>query len=358
MVIISHWFRTSSFATFVIPLGPIGVDIFFTLSGFLITLILLEGWVTSGKSDISKTLILKNFYARRVLRIFPIYYLTVILIFVFKIYFNQYRRIDIPPNIWTFLTYTQNFYIFKTQAGGILAHLWSLAVEEQFYLIWPFIILFTKRKYLLLVIILFILIGVTSQYIMRNELLYNMLTFTCFDSFGLGGILAWQITYKSDALNKFFLALSILSIASIAFIFLVFLYSLKIPIRTETSIISLWAIAYIYMNSEKNSMKLGWLLNNRVLVFLGKISYGLYIYHYIIPQLLNDTFLNIYLNPHLPDFLFKRNWDTLYFIENIILLIVIAWLSYVLVEKPFLRLKKYFETKEKSKASLKFSQLF
>ena len=340
LVIISHWITTNSLISS-IPFGPIGVDIFFVLSGFLISKILFDHRNNSELSNIPKSIVLKNFYVRRTLRIFPIYYLLIFIMLVFA----ESTGTHIRYNFVYFLTYSSNFYFFYTQQwDGILSHLWSLAVEEQFYLIWPWIILFANKKYLFPIIIVFILIGTLSQYLLTGVPMGDALTFTCFDAFGFGAILSWIITFASEKLEKFY---KIISCISIVFL-LLFLLSLVqheclyIPFRTLVSFMAMWVIAYIILNYEANSLKFKFILNNRILIFLGKISYGMYLYHEIVPNVLNLKIINVYLNPLLPDVLYKTHWEQLYLIENCILLILVSWLSYTFIEKRFLSLKKYF----------------
>jgi peptidoglycan/LPS O-acetylase OafA/YrhL len=226
-----------------------------------------------------------------------------------------------------------------------------LAVEEQFYLIWPWIIIFTKRKYFLPVIAGFIFIGAASIFILKGARLWGVVTFSCFDAFGLGALLAWQLTYGTKSLNKFFKTLSYFAaIATIIFVGSLFAPSITyFPFRTVVSVISLWVITYLVLNNQSNklSFKLFW--NNKILIFLGKISYGIYLYHNLVPWI-NSKIINIYLNPLLPDFLYKKHWGILFLAENTILLIIISWFSFYFIETRFLSLKKYFEYKENKNA--------
>ncbi len=113
--------------------GYYGVDLFFVISGFLITNILL-------KQHGSFTANYKNFIGRRILRIFPIYYLTIFILFI-----SNYK----PSHdfLFYFLTYTYNYAWAALDIPlNSLSHFWSLAVEEQFYLFWPMLILSLKSK--------------------------------------------------------------------------------------------------------------------------------------------------------------------------------------------------------------------
>lgn len=112
--------------------GWCGVDLFFVLSGFLITGILLQ---TRGASNR-----VQSFFARRVLRVFPLYYLVIAAVFLIGAVSSQLRWITAPngwPDQVAFILYLQNWLLLRHPLHGVVGHFWSLAVEEQFYLLWP-----------------------------------------------------------------------------------------------------------------------------------------------------------------------------------------------------------------------------
>ncbi len=333
-VIISHWTAEENVIN-EFQIGPIGVNIFFVLSGFLITWILFEYRDKAESLHSSKTAVLKNFYFRRTLRIFPIYYLTIFVLLLF----HKSTDTNIQSAFLYYLTYTSNFYLYKMQAwDGMLSHFWSLAVEEQFYLIWPWIILFINKKYFLPVIVCFILIGTISQIIFLNIEMGFGLTFTCFDSFGLGALLSWQITQKKKGLNKFYSILTIIaSLALVIFVLDRLGMISYVPFRTIVSIIALWVVTYIMQHQQTNKLKFKFILNNPILIFIGKISYGIYVYHLIIP-----SFYYKILSRILPEAGVDSYWVKLFLLQSALLLLLISWLSYILIEKRFLVLKKHF----------------
>jgi peptidoglycan/LPS O-acetylase OafA/YrhL len=341
LVIISHWIPADNIINRV-PNGLIGVTIFFVISGFLISKNLFESRHLAEDANLTKGTLLKNFFGRRALRIFPIYYLTIGVLYIF----SEYTGTTIGSSFLYFATYSSNFYFWKIHTwDGMVSHLWSLAVEEQFYLFWPFIILFVNKRYYFRIILCFILIGVGSRILLARIEMINLLTFTCFDAFGVGALLAWQITYGSGTLKKYYSSLSVAAAVSLTFFVLALLnlQLIKVPLSTLISILTVWLITYFILNPEKGANKLADLFRNNLLVFLGKISYGLYLYHSIVPGLINSKIVNVYLNPLLPDVMYKYHWGQLFLFENAVITVIIAWLSFTLVEKRFLKLKKYFE---------------
>lgn len=345
LVICSHLLPSSAVINFT-PNGIIGVTIFFVLSGFLITKILLDDKNLIVSSYVPISTIIKNFYAKRTLRIFPIYYLT---IFGLLLVENK-TGTHIKSAFIYFLTYTSNIYFFNIRGWDeTISHLWSLAVEEQFYLIWPWIILLFNKKHLLKVITLFILIGSLSQLLMYGVKMSHVLTFTCIDAFGIGALLSWQITFKPQNLNIFLNRLYPFAIISLILFFIEVVQKewSFLPLRTTISVLTLYILTYILLYHETEKMKFRFILNNRFFIFLGKISYGMYLYHMFVPELLYTKFFTKHVNSHLPYAFFNNFKIQIVFFESLVLLILISWLSYILIEMPFLKLKKYFYAKGK-----------
>ena len=167
-----------------ITLGLLAVRLFFVLSGFLITGILLN-----YRNDAPGNA-LRRFYLRRVLRIFPIYYLTLFIALALQVR-------SIQQGAFWHLTYLSNYVAgFHPEWMGPASHFWTLAVEEQFYFVWPFILLFVPRKHLAKTIVGTILVAV----VFRAFILYfsnisidaaGIFTFATLDSLGGGALLAF-----------------------------------------------------------------------------------------------------------------------------------------------------------------------
>jgi peptidoglycan/LPS O-acetylase OafA/YrhL len=349
LVIISHWIRHDHWINFT-PNGLIGVDLFFILSGFLITRILLTNRLESGLVGSGQFSVIFNFYGRRMLRIFPIYYITIFILLIFHDFFGTH----IQNGFIYFLTYTSNYYFFKMQNWDIVvSHLWSLSVEEQFYIMWPLLMLFVPWKYIQKVIFFFIICGVMSQFVFRATQFGDILTSSCFDAFGLGALLAWQVIVKPVPIAKFYRIVSwavlpaLLVLVSIALDRNYYFMFGRLAIR----IIGLWFITYTVYREPEINISRRHLLNNKWLMRFGKISYGIYLYHLIIPTLLlklSDKFW-----PALIPFYQKGGvYFVILLIVQFVVLIIVSVISWRFIEKPFLNMKKYFSYGESEKPKL------
>lgn len=338
LVIIHHWFSESAIH-YIFPNGQLGVNIFFVLSGFLITGILLKAKRQVDEQGLKKTTVFKNFYMRRTLRIFPIYYLLLIILLIIN-------DPDLNEDAVYYFTYTTNYLFYSKQFfSAHLSHLWSLAVEEQFYIFWPWLIILINKRFLPYIIVLFIIIGISSNYIFTNKDWWvEIFTPACFDAFAIGGFLSYLSVYRQDIIQliqpKFkWIAGGIL----IIFLMSLFDYSF-LPRRT---IHSLFAVSIIYYCVFKaNNKVLNSVLNNKWLMRIGKISYGVYLYHLFIPELwedINRKFLgwniDFFYNKTVPE-LIKPAW---LFIQEFSFLMLICIVSWRLIEKPFNGIKRRFE---------------
>ena len=333
VVIVHHWVSPDNLINRILH-GPIGVVTFFVLSGFLTTLVLLKNAQAAKTSEQSKFKIFGTFYLRRALRIYPVYYLTVLFLLAFQ---SMYSSFDIFKALPYLLTFTTNFYFIKIQNwGGALAHLWSIAVQEQFYLIWPWIFLLVNKKYYLHFILAAIFVGVASQYILLGSKVYKVLPITSLDSFGLGALLSWQVYYHYDNLAKFFRTLNYFTATSFCLYFLSTFFNFNIlPLRTIIAILSLWLITYIVFLKQNNNNI--WILKSKALMYIGRISYGVYLFHNIIPELTNH-YLKNNVNNLLPSFT-KPYGTYIIFFENFAIVLLAATLSWYFIEKPLSQFK-------------------
>lgn len=315
-----------------------GVNLFFVLSGFLITWILLENKEKVRNSNTSLGAVFKMFYIRRTLRIFPLYYLCVLIFFLFSSLLTEGNKEIFP---WL-LSYSSNWYFIVNQTWvGHISHVWSLAVEEQFYLLWPTVMLLINRRYLAHAIIVFILAGTLFQFVFIGAPFINYFTITCFSAFGIGAFIAWLMVYKTDKLWEVYKLARIPALISV----LVYVYSIfqsrweVIPMaRLFHSVIAAYIIMHIVISFDQRKLFLPGLWNNKFMVLTGKISYGLYLYHAFLPSLLDASFqaafgVNLHYTLH----------PVLYFVATSVITFFVAWFSWTYFEKPILNQKKHFE---------------
>lgn len=330
LVILFHWLP-GYFAD--VELGKIGVDMFFVLSGFLITEnLLIQKLTLNGVKD-SPT-VFKNFYARRSLRIFPIYYLVILLFF-----FVGGNVITDHP-FW-FIFYVQNYLFIKLQSWpGMFSHLWSLAVEEQFYLFWPTVILLIPYKYLGYLLVSLIAFSLIYLSFNGGNGFKVFSLQACISTLSIGGLLAFIKNYLPSHFNKLRFDVPIF-----IFLFLTLIIGVieNYGIVFIQVVIAFTAFLFIKILLTRQSRMLNILFANPITSFLGKISYGLYLYHNFIPWLLRN------LNGS-ERLIVLQGWNIISESKNgililflqFILLMVVATISWFLIEKPINSLKAYF----------------
>jgi peptidoglycan/LPS O-acetylase OafA/YrhL len=336
-----------------------GVDLFFVLSGFLITGILLD---TKASSHY-----LRNFYARRTLRIFPLYYGFLIAVFVLaplalsiwhlqprlmntlgETYYDNYQSL-VSNQAWLW-TYCMNIsYVFGYKDWFFVGHFWSLAVEEHFYLIWPILVLLLSRRALLAASVGCIAGALVLRVVMvcfvNDRWTVYLLTPCRMDGLALGAVLsllvrdgrglAWVSRHAAGA------ALVCTAVLAAGFIWQnsphqgtyfteTIGHTLLVVLSGAVLIIALTAPATGLLNR---------LLTSSPLLFFGKYSYGLYVLHRPIIYPLKK----MVPVERLAEFFGSALLGNLCFqAMNLILSIVLALACWHLFESPFLKLKRYF----------------
>lgn len=276
-VLMSHFLRQEHPVQQVAHWGRIGVLLFFVLSGFLITGILLDAKGSAARGRVART-----FYARRFLRIFPIYYLTLVLVCVLN---PTYR-----PTAWWHFLYLGNMAsaeVQRTFQGG--GHLWTLAVEEQFYLLWPALVLLVptaRLRYLLAG-----LIGAAFAYKTAGGLLgvpWDELSrplYANLDSLGAGALLAvcsrekqsWRMPGNFWTWLAVFGGIQAFRGYSTTDVREMGLY--LAPADLSIAIFS----GYLVLAAARGSQGIfGRLLALAPMRYVGKISYGMYLFHLFI----------------------------------------------------------------------------
>jgi len=316
--------------------GFLGVDVFFVLSGYLITMLLLKERERYGRIN------LPRFYVRRVLRIMPPLVIAVLLGVLLKRVVSSDESDD-TERVWAVLLFYANFLPPETM--GNLVHAWSLAIEEQFYLFWPALLLFAFQLHPIVPAILAILVIVVSVavrvwmviHIEHNDLVYTF-TLSRLDSIMLGCLLA----LIEPRLSKATKAIGPLGAATIGWLSLALLISMLFLatrpfMQTEPFgflAFAVLAATFVFISPrlpERSWLKLG--LRQRAAQWLGQRSYGLYLYHY--PIFL--AFEVIRIPGDVTNFVFVAA-------AKIALSLAFAELAWRFVEQPVLNLKERYSS--------------
>jgi peptidoglycan/LPS O-acetylase OafA/YrhL len=303
--------------------GWMGVDLFFVLSGFLITGILIDSRQSEGY--------FKNFYVRRCLRIWPLYYSLLLFMFVLVPVLRPSEAHSIFERStpwWSYPVFLQNFMVrIPTMATGALAVTWSLAVEEQFYLVWPWVVRYCSQVQIRRIAIAVICLSPALRLILSvHHVDTYSNTFCRLDGLMAGALLALAIRAQDFVSSRFIRSAWIaLSIAAPSAFVAVALHASWIAF-SFTALAST-SFVYLAMFSSHKSFQL--VLTNRFLVYTGTISYGLYLVH----KIPFDAAQGFHLDRH----------SLLVLPIAILASYALAAVSWNLLEKPFLRLKRFFE---------------
>lgn len=326
--------------------GGTGVSIFFVLSGFLITFLLLSEF------ELNKKISLKNFYIRRILRIWPLYFLVVSFSFIFYPFFKTIIGMNHPlKSIFLFhLFFLSNFDVINIEnhwfgSGAMSQNItWSVSIEEQFYLFWPLIFAFLPRRYWLFSIFLVITGSIIFRIIHNNDpIVLYFHTFSVLLDLGIGGMMAYII--KSNVTIKTFfescstythLTLFIVTISLLYWNNNLFNFSYGHAIgRIFISLsfaVTITAQALTKSTSILNLQRLRFASN------WGKYTFGIYLIHPIALTLIDPIVRTL----HIP----KDNFTTLFSIGiiGLFLTLFLSKLSYTYYESKFLVLKDKFAT--------------
>jgi peptidoglycan/LPS O-acetylase OafA/YrhL len=300
--------------------GYFGVNVFFVISGFLITTLLMKEEIQSG------TISLKKFFIRRTLRIFPAYYFLLLVYAVLQFCAIIYINWGSWATAVTYMKY------FNWKKDWFTSHAWSLSIEEHFYLFWPFLFMQgqkIRRNATVIMMVLAPLLLLLMQ-ILSIGWLNDQIIFTRIDAIATGCYFAiyqdviieklskyWTLCFYASLIVLFALPnLWELSTDSNSEVFKIAFGTLKGPLGN-------FAIGTLMMYSVFGPQRLWFkFLNLRIMNFIGLISYSLYLWQQLF---INKT--ELWFNQ---------------FPVNIFLILVIATFSYYIIERPFLQLKKKF----------------
>ncbi len=326
-------FFLSGFIKYLYNNLPLSIDVFFILSSFLLTYLALNEYKKLNSFSF------KNYFTRRILRIWPLYYFILALAFiVFPFIARRYGfSLSLPASSY-YIFFFSNFYTIDHVF--FLRFLWTISVEEQFYLLWGISLRFFYKKLPLIIGLLFVISITFSLCAIIMHWSHYLNTLTYLFDFASGGLAATAI-FRS---NKFISSLKKMSRTTTAFFycylifhFIVF-YFLDISTgglaNSFVALLSRYLFiiytALFIIEQVTNNQRTKIFEQNRFLIFTGKLSYGLYCYHGI-----TITFINLLLHHFEMNVM---NWllVIIYFTVNYF----IAIISYYYLELPFLKLKK------------------
>jgi peptidoglycan/LPS O-acetylase OafA/YrhL len=254
--------------------GLIGVQLFFALSGYLITKNLLTELKTHGNLDF------KLFYLRRIWRLYPVLILACIFYLIYAVFFMESRLfIAALGDVFMAMTYTINLPIYPNWFPDLnwMSHTWSLSIEEQFYLIWPILLWlmmkFNSNKAMIMTTLVIAVITI----ILRNY--QPSLSY---------GLLRWDALMLGCLLN--FIKVPQSQIIGLVSILVIAINSWVIPdtIRNIDYVLTAIACGGFISQSEHLSF-----LNNKILVYFGKVSYSLYLWHFFFMRMGYPGYLNL-----------------------------------------------------------------
>jgi peptidoglycan/LPS O-acetylase OafA/YrhL len=305
--------------------GRLGVNMFFVISGFLITYLLLKEENKFG------VISLKDFYVRRTLRIFPAYY------FLLSVYWllQRSRLIYISPQEWlTSLTYTK----YLTMNEYYTSHTWSLAVEETFYLFWPMAFMLGDKIRKRVAFFLILIVPIVRVFASRSTApwLSEQSLFTRIDAIAMGCFFALYkdsiLTWLGTRWNKAFYS-SIIIIFALPWLSILAERTnfnlIFVAFGGLTGTIANLSIAFILMYSafrpEGNWYKL---LNTKLFDYIGALSYSIYLWQQL--------------------FVCPRAWWFTHLPQNIVYIFIASLFSYNIIERPFLKLKARFTKRNRA----------
>ncbi|MFY0527036.1 acyltransferase family protein [Archangium gephyra] len=308
----------------------LSVSLFFAISGFLITTLLLRERAQTG------TISLKGFYARRSLRIFPLYYavtaLYIVLVSLFET--DMAVRGAFFDNVKYYLTYTSNWFINLEEGRIIFYFAWSMATEEQFYLLWPFVVRYFKSTWGpvvfmsgMLVVGIFMGWATKTGYLDMKHLWVRILASISI-SVCMGCLSAYLVHFEKPFAWTWKVLGQVWSVPVMVVLVFFAIYNYNTPLWLSSLLLTLMVVAMCIRPQHV----LAPLIDHKWLRYVGSITYGIYLMHMISLNIVRRVV------PHnLP----------LYYVLTLALSIVFATLSYRYFEKPFLKLKDRFDWRSK-----------
>ena len=332
--------------------GHLGVYFFFTLSGFLITYILLNEKTNNLKIN------LKKFYIRRILRIWPLFYLMVLFAYLSPQMITflgmRYSTEGYEPNYFLTCLFLENYHtIFTHQFPNVmpLPVFWSLCIEEHFYIIWGLLLYYTNIKKIPYLILCFLILPIMMRhFFLQNNFMILDLS-TNIDLFMYGALPAYlYVNHKQQLIDTIQKQSNYLKALPLVLVVAWVLFSGSYPLESltylEPSIMGILCslLLFVFLPS-KNNFKI---TDANALSKLGLFTYSLYLIHFITISLLKKLTLKW-------NFSLDQKGLT-FFVAALLLTILVSYISYHFIEKPFLKLKRLFD-QNKALDSMESSKL-
>jgi peptidoglycan/LPS O-acetylase OafA/YrhL len=345
-VVVSHFIPESSRY---LNAGGMGVRLFFVLSGFLITGILLAARAAVDAGEQTTGAQLHRFYLRRFLRLFPALALVIACAWIAGV--PEMRR-----SVLWHLTYLSNVYFARLgHFDGSVSQLWTLAVEEQFYLLWPLLVFLVPRRRVAATVVAMTLVGPAYRLLAAalgaNPIAVSVLPFACFDTLGLGAMLAISGRAELGAWWSRAQLERAGTLAGLPLLALMILLRLVhrangVQVVFGDLVMGLAFVAIISRAAAGYGGRAGAVLRSRPLVYVGRISYGVYLYHDFAPRMLSASLRAMGLDPALELWPASSAWanrlhanEITTFVLLCAITLAVAALSWRFFESPINRLR-------------------
>lgn len=344
LVVFYDFFQHEGWVPF-ISAGWTGVDLFFVLSGFLITGILLDTRAQPGY--------FRSFLLRRVLRIFPLYYGVLLVAFVLNSFIHEPRLAAAMGHQAWFWTYTQNFLFAGNldAVDGPFAHFWSLAVEEQFYLFWPIAVLFLSRRQLSRLCVLGVLFSVSFRLLVPVFPFVYFFTPARWEGLLLGSLLAIQMREAPKLVEGIAPKLLLLSAVLLGGIAVIGHISPMAPemMGIGYTLLDLFYVSLLTLviTVSVAGKRLRQMLSGRILRKVGHYSYGIYVYSYLVWY-----FFHPWLNAAIGTADQHPGMRAVFLLALVVFTFLLSAASYELYERRFIALKERFAPRPDTKENV------
>jgi peptidoglycan/LPS O-acetylase OafA/YrhL len=339
------------------------VSFFFVLSGFLITYLLLK------EHKHTSTISIKKFYVRRILRIWPLYFIlvtigTILVPFLIQLIGYNYQSPYTFSQVWFYFLFFMPFMVNVLFGHHIIEPLWSIGVEEIFYMFWAPFSKYTQRKYLVFifaVIVVKVIFSILCLTIWKNNHVLNgVVSMLQFEAMAIGALGAYWVFNRREEISRclvfsipFQVLVILLLVAKLGFNgflssnpYTMGVYNAAFNVPVISNILVYCLFLWVVLNVSLNSKRI-FSLENKIMDKLGDISYGIYMYHMLL------IFLMIFLGKKILLEFNIYSGSLIYYLIVGPAVILVAFLSKILIEDKFLKLKSKFTAKTQRRKSVK-----